>query len=142
MTLIQDLLVMSAEEFRRLVDDDLRGQATPEVSEALRSVAVIGRFRCQMQAVLAVVDGNLALKEAEVCGIVAKHDKWVASTGRFRSRLQVTLLEVVQVLHDQRDAALSRCRMLDEAILEHRAELDEEDATNADVHLWAAVLQD
>lgn len=138
------LLGMPAEEFRRVVDEDLRGQAPLEVSEALRSVAVIGRFLGQMQTVLAVVDGNLAVKEAEVAGIVAKHAKWVASTGKFRAGLQASLLDVVGVLHGQRDEALGRCLALRGVIMTHRSLMldDGEDSDDADGQLWAVLQQD
>ncbi len=143
---------MSDEDFKRLVDEDIRGQTTPEVAAALRSEAVIERFHHQLQATVVFVDGLIAEKEAILAQVTAKHAKWLAGTMKFKTGLDLHLLDVRRIYDGrglvqfksyaavERDWALERARRLEEAINEHRASLQPEDADEADVALWAALL--
>lgn len=150
-SLQQSLLDMSDDDFKKIVDDDIRLQAEPEVREALRSPAVIGRFHLQLQTTVVHVDGQVAANEADLAQLVSKHHKWKATSLRFKTNLEMTLLEV-RHLYDQRgvDAfqsyaaqernwALARAHALEEAIRNHRGHLDPDQADSADVELWATV---
>lgn len=167
--LIASLRSLSQDDFRRVVDDDIRGRSSGDVREALRSSGLVDRWVETLESALVSVEGQLAAndadwgaKEAEfessgdhvaLLAEKAKNDRWRAGALRFRTGVQQTLIEArrlaaaqekesseVDRLTRERDRAMARAFMLEDAIRSHKQNFPTEDEpSDNDLDLWKKV---
>lgn len=166
---IQKLLAMPELDFRSIIDDDTRDKVSAELAAGLRSPQVVGRWYEALMAMQMSVEGQLAAKTAESKGRVAhlkaqgkdatlvqfeqaKFERWKAGAIRFKSGLEQKLLEAKRILRDandplisdrtaeERNRALARVALLEDAIRRHRDAFPrEDDPSDADEELWGYV---
>ena len=158
---------LSREDFQKVVDDDIRRVGTDEAHDALRSPAHILRWHDTLSAIIKSVEGQLASKnadsvadqmelrlagkdqEAEQEAIHNQH--WRGGAIRFKTGVEQNLFECRQLMREfemseyskareERDRALSRIAVLEEAIRRHQKtvvkEIEGDDITDADKELW------
>lgn len=158
-TTVKQLLAMPEATFRRVIDSDLRGQAEAPVSAALRSDKLVERWYATLSAMSKSVEGQLAARRADADAFFLqtqdalskaenstlanelqrqltqrqmKDAEWRASTIRFKTGLEETMMEARRlrenlrggmydsVVTEERNRALDRVKELEDAIRSHR----------------------
>lgn len=153
-------------DFRAIVDDDTRGRAMQEVSEALRSPALMERWYETLLAMQNSVEGQLGAKEAESKAKRAsfrsqgkedmaqhetsRHEQWRAGALRFKNGLDEKIGESRRILrangstlvNDKMAKELAnthrRVRQLEAAIIAHHkaSEAAGKRPSDFDIALW------
>jgi hypothetical protein len=157
---IGQLAQLSEERFRAVVDEDVRDRAPAPVHDALRSRELIQRTYDTLLTMQRSVEGQIAAKAAETkaqvrrllaakarakaSAVQADFDHWRAGCLRFKTGLDIELIEVrsvlrryglyTTVLEAQRNEAARQGRLLRQAIEAHRAAVDSPE--HADEALW------
>jgi hypothetical protein len=151
-----DLLGFSDEEFRAVVDADVRGKSEEDIQHALRSDPhLIRRWYDTLLSMKASVEGQLSAKAAEAKaekleslvadkrrdGLVAQasYERWRSGALRFRSGLESTILEARRHLDDH-EAEVFRTAIL--AHRNHNCGPECDDTCIADARLWKLVSDD
>ena len=160
---VEEVLARSEENFRSLVDDDVRDLASAEVMEVLRRPEVLDRWHDTLAMMLISIEAQLAAKTAETKAKIAEFrlrnqkDKilqeeasswrWRAKALRFKSGLNEKMAEVKQLQRthgqlslveratEERNAEIFRRIQLEKAIQRHRDTLDD-DPSDTDEELW------
>jgi hypothetical protein len=145
----ETLRTMDDESFRSLVNDEIRGNAEPEVTKLLRSPELVDRWYNALQIMQKSVEGQLAAKKAEAKSKKTEltrqangRQKWLqynksaniwrAGALRFKSGLEMALFEADQLRYQingvdkakqaigERNVAIAEAERLKSAIRAHR----------------------
>lgn len=147
---IESLLAMDDEPFRSLVNDEIRGNAAPEVTKLLRSPELVERWYNALQIMQKSVEGQLAAKKAEakskkteLSRLPNGRQKWLqynksaniwrAGALRFKSGLEMALFEADRLRYsingvdrtkraiEERNISIAEAERLKSAIRAHKA---------------------
>lgn len=153
-----DLLLLPDDEFRHLVDEDVRNQLDKARAGLLRNdPRVVDRWLYTLLTMKQSVEGQLAAKAAEANGerasslatgnkrawldFTQKYERWRAGALRFKSGLEAALLEARR-LKDAQDGGAGEAAILRKAIIAHRDHICSDicdDTCTADRILWSLV---
>ena len=140
MTVAQLKSYMEDEAFERIVNQEARGQASPEIGAYLRSPAVVERWQATLLALKRSIEVQLIAKKAELAEAkaaahtlgpagkavylreLADYEKWRAGAIRVLAKgLEGRLAEAKRLRHEgHKDSTLRECQRLKALVLAHR----------------------
>lgn len=153
--LINKVLAMSDEEFKEIVDKDVRDVLSPDFAAALRTEALRDRWTRSLLIMKKSVESQIGAKRADLGKLScngganseqhAEYNRWRAGALRFKNGVETRLLELrsfspAEVFYKQeRNQTIVENTKLREAIREHRETtlvVLELEPSEADELLW------
>lgn len=155
-----ELLKMPEEDFRAVVDDEVRGveELDPKTAKALRDPLVADRWYYALVSMKKSVEGQLGAKRSDLLKHRSpprdrtEYHRWRAGALRFKSGVEERLLEVrsrrhslthIDTVQEERNVALAQMQNLKTAITSHKtsvlSDFADDEVSDADRTLWSAI---
>ena len=146
---IDNLINMPEEQFRSIVDKEVRGTLDAATGEMLRHPRLVDRWYYALVSMKKSVESQLSSKRSDILKVPgpvnsrssewSDYHRWKAGAIRFKSGVEDRLLEIRRTHGRPTD----RAAQLEQAILDHKskvlADFAPDEVSDADTGLWHVV---